>query len=480
MNRFSCATRSVTFAAIVGLSLGLGGAPAVVAQDILIAAPVKANIDFERKGSLTLYKKSGAESGEHATGHLMENVPGKPLNGVKFKATKINVDLKTDDWAKFPKNAEDAKNKLTTVTYEQTTTGEGVAKFGDLPLGLYLVEETEAPEGVVKGAPFIVSIPMVSAASNSWNYEIVAYPKNSETKVEKSVKDADKNIQDLYLYTITADAPNFKDPKKLTKFIFSDKLDDRLENPKATEVKAGDVTLAEGDFTESFVDGLYKVEISEKGLLKVASGVKVSLTFNVARKEVGNSVELVNSADVIFNNPNTEEDITQKTNEVKTYHGKLKIVKKDAKEIDKVLEGATFELYRCEDPDTLKSKISINGQSAWTTGKDGTVTIDGLHVTDVEDNDKFIEKKYCLKETAAPAGYSLMEKPVAFTMTRDELAQVAEGDDAVTLVKKVENVKHDTPNLPMTGGAGIGILAALGALIIGAGAWLARRNSAKN
>ncbi|WP_231139753.1 LPXTG cell wall anchor domain-containing protein [Corynebacterium ulcerans] len=32
----------------------------------------------------------------------------------------------------------------------------------------------------------------------------------------------------------------------------------------------------------------------------------------------------------------------------------------------------------------------------------------------------------------------------------------------------------------MTGGAGIGILAALGALIIGAGAWLARRNSAKN
>nr|WP_244659201.1 LPXTG cell wall anchor domain-containing protein [Corynebacterium diphtheriae] len=33
--------------------------------------------------------------------------------------------------------------------------------------------------------------------------------------------------------------------------------------------------------------------------------------------------------------------------------------------------------------------------------------------------------------------------------------------------------------MPLTGGAGVGILAAIGAAIIGAGAWFARRNSAE-
>ncbi|MHC9829417.1 LPXTG cell wall anchor domain-containing protein [Corynebacterium diphtheriae] len=44
----------------------------------------------------------------------------------------------------------------------------------------------------------------------------------------------------------------------------------------------------------------------------------------------------------------------------------------------------------------------------------------------------------------------------------------------------ITNKKVEGPNLPMTGGAGVGILAAIGAAIIGAGAWFARRNSAES
>ena len=47
----------------------------------------------------------------------------------------------------------------------------------------------------------------------------------------------------------------------------------------------------------------------------------------------------------------------------------------------------------------------------------------------------------------------------------------------MTLTKKVENVKSVTPQLPLTGGAGIGLIVGLGALIIGAGAWYAKRNT---
>lgn len=63
--------------------------------------------------------------------------------------------------------------------------------------------------------------------------------------------------------------------------------------------------------------------------------------------------------------------------------------------------------------------------------------------------------------------------------TRAEIGKTGEGDDAVTLVADVENVKQDTPKLPMTGGMGVGILAAIGAAIVAAGAWFARRG-AKN
>ncbi|CAB0981977.1 fimbrial assembly protein [Corynebacterium diphtheriae] len=44
---------------------------------------------------------------------------------------------------------------------------------------------------------------------------------------------------------------------------------------------------------------------------------------------------------------------------------------------------------------------------------------------------------------------------------------------------EIRNTKQGTPKLPMTGGAGVGILAAIGAAIVAAGAWFARRG-AKN
>ena len=208
----------------------------------------------------------------------------------------------------------------------------------------------------------------------------------------------------------------------------------------------------------------------------------MSLTFEVKRNKVGDTTELKNQADVIFNNPNTGNEVKNKTNEVVTYHGKLKVVKKDGKEAGKVLEGAEFELYRCVSAqDKLENPLTVNGANKWTTGEDGTITIDGLHVTDFADNAQVTDvKKFCLKETKAPAGYALPEKNVTeIDFTRDNIAKTGElnGDDKITLVSEIDNIKQDTPNLPMTGGAGVGILAAIGAAIVAAGAWFARRTA---
>ncbi|MHC2547869.1 SpaH/EbpB family LPXTG-anchored major pilin [Corynebacterium hesseae] len=483
MNKISRTARSVAFAAIAGLALGVS-APGALAQENPGAeqgAVNKANIDFTKKGSITLYKKKGAESGTAATGQKMEGVPGEALSGVTYKITKLDYNLQTGDWTTFPKTAADAKGHETTKTFESTTGADGKVAFENLDLGIYLVEETDAPAGIVAGAPFIVSVPMVNEASDAWNYDVIAYPKNTETKTEKTVKDADKNIQDAYIYTINADAPTWSGDKKLTAFRFEDQLDKRLDFQKVTEVKAGDTALGEGDYTVNNPaenGNNLVVTLTEQGLAKVKSGDKMSLTFEVKRKAVGDTTELKNQADVIFNNPNTGNEVKNKTNEVVTYHGKLKVVKKDGKEAGKVLEGAEFELYQCTSKDDLGAKLTVKEQDKWTTGADGTFTIDGLHVTDFADNAQVTDvKKFCLRETKAPAGYAKLDKPVEINFTRKDIAATGEGDDAVTLVANVDNVKQDTPNLPMTGGAGVGILAAIGAAIVAAGAWFARRTA---
>ncbi|OFL24242.1 SpaH/EbpB family LPXTG-anchored major pilin [Corynebacterium sp. HMSC062A03] len=487
MNKISRTARSVAFAAIAGLALGVS-APGALAQENPGAeqgAVNKANIDFTKKGSITLFKKKGAETDNPATGKEMAGVPGEALSGVTYKITKLDYDLQNGDWATFPKTAADAKGHETTTTFELTTGDDGKVAFENLDLGIYLVEETKAPDGIVTGAPFIVSVPMVNEASDAWNYDVIAYPKNTETKTEKTVKDADKHIQDGYTYTINADAPTWGEGKSLTAFRFEDQLDQRLDFQKVTEVKAGDTVLETGDYeVNTPADNSNKliVKLTDQGLQKVKSGDKLSLTFEVKRKEVGDTTELKNQADVIFNNPNTGNEVKNKTNEVVTYHGKLKVVKKDGKEAGKVLQGAEFELYRCASAqDKLENPLTVNGANKWTTGADGTITIDGLHVTDFADNAQVTDvKKFCLKETKAPAGYALPEKNVTeIDFTRDKIAKTGElnGDDEITLVSEIDNIKQDTPNLPMTGGAGVGILAAIGAAIVAAGAWFARRTA---
>lgn len=496
MNKISRTARSVTFAAVVGLSMGISAPGALAQGGAVDAQPAaeqgavnKANINFNKKGSITLHKKKGAETDNPATGKEMTGVPGEALPGVTYKITKLDYDLQNGDWATFPKTAADVKDdKKTAETKEATTGTDGKAAFTDLPLGIYLVEETNAPAGIVAGAPFIVSVPMVNEASDAWNYDVIAYPKNTETKTEKTVKDADKNIQDAYSYTINADAPTWGEGKSLTAFRFEDQLDQRLDFQKVTEVKAGDTVLTAGDYTvnDPKANGnKLVVTLTEQGRAKVKSGDKMSLTFEVKRKAVGDTTELKNQADVIFNNPNTGKEVKNQTNEVVTYHGKLKVVKKDGKEAGKeagkVLEGAVFELYQCTSASDLGSKIKIGNAENWTTGADGTFTIDGLHVTDFEDNKEApATKKFCLKETKAPAGYALPEKNVTeIDFTRANIAKTGElnGDDKITLVSEIDNIKQDTPNLPMTGGAGVGILAAIGAAIVAAGAWFARRTA---
>lgn len=172
-------------------------------------------IDKNQKGTLTINKYEGTD----------ENTSkDKPLAGVKFKIWKVadidqdtsvasNVGFKytpvdtmtaldasdfestetdpkdyTDDiynkvLTKLNKNKE-VENGTLAGGKEATTelnngTNIAAAKFTNLDLGLYLVQEIAAPSQIVKKtANFLVSVPMTNKDGTAWNYDVVANPKN--------------------------------------------------------------------------------------------------------------------------------------------------------------------------------------------------------------------------------------------------------------------------------------------------------------
>lgn len=66
----------------------------------------------------------------------------------------------------------------------QKTNDNGVASFTELPLGIYMIEETAAPSQILtRTANFVVSIPMVQTTQNGqeWVYDVKASPKNVAT-----------------------------------------------------------------------------------------------------------------------------------------------------------------------------------------------------------------------------------------------------------------------------------------------------------
>ncbi|MBQ4530635.1 MAG: SpaH/EbpB family LPXTG-anchored major pilin [Lachnospiraceae bacterium] len=74
---------------------------------------------------------------------------------------------------------------------EQFTNSDGIVTFSNLPLGIYIVEETTPPPAVTSPVkPFLVSVPMTKSDGSEWLYDVHVFPKNStkygEVKIVKT------------------------------------------------------------------------------------------------------------------------------------------------------------------------------------------------------------------------------------------------------------------------------------------------------
>lgn len=221
--------------------------------------------DAPTKGTITILKCVKKTKVDNSTTSQTQTDPQcktgfKPLKDATFKLTKVTsvkegdkyVDLnlsKFESWQKIAKlvtklndhtikdSGDDAEVKLdaTNTITPQTTNDKGIAKFGDgknnLDLGLYKVEETNAPKGygVSDLQSFYMTLPLPEYTTSegkdakttvSYNYNPVVKPKNKDLSATiQKVYDKTKfaSVKDKVPFTITAEVNKAK-PKngKLT------------------------------------------------------------------------------------------------------------------------------------------------------------------------------------------------------------------------------------------------------------------------
>lgn len=458
--------KSAAIALAAGLTFaGIGG----VALETTVAQAQQAvsSIDETATRSLTIHKRLAPQSGNAATGEQnAASATGRPGANIGYEI-KLVQELNTPaDWqaaATLTPQTAASNNPVQTGT----TNAQGELTFNNLAKGVYLVTETDAPDGVTKAEPFLAYVPMANPAGNGWIYNVHVYPKNTQTTVTKAVKDAGVHNGGNVEYTITTSSDSAKDSGAGTGFTIEDTLPAGVvPSAQNVVVKHEDGTaIAAGDYTLTVNGQNVKVEFNQTGRNNLSTNnTPVQVVITAAYNGTVN--EATNSATVTIGT-------TQYTsNAVVSHWGNLTINKTGLNSAK--LTGAEFQIVQCQaGGNNTWTQVAntgaqtIGGNDTFTTDADGSVTVNGIHVSDFADNVAGEGAKYCVQETKAPGGYVGSDQlyPIDLT-TANKTATV--------------DISNETSRnlLPSTGGMGIALLVLAGLGIVGVGAYSARRNAA--
>ena len=492
-------------------------APAFGLAATVERAPSLVDLDTNRTGNITIHKYVKDATNGTTEGNGLEDTSnhGTPLAGAKFTVERLTaVDLTTQaGWEKlagYNGNVDAAKAEGTADVQTATTDNGGLATF-EVPLGAYVVTETETPAGYVGSKPFIITVPMTHPTElNKWVYDVHAYPKNSKAGIDKTVKDdTTPAIGSAISYTIKSDVPA---AEALDYYDVVDQYDKRVELPEANVAlklingKTGEVALVKDtDYKLISATGtdnktmFWTAEFTAAGRQKLLDNRKDDTT--KVQMDLSGTVKDKVEADGLFKNqaillPNAPSNGWKPNSgtvpppdyphsEVVSKFGKVKITKVSAKDAATKLSGAQFEVYKCTPQSTpttnfesvdasLDEKLSPAGKETYETDANGEVTIDGLRNNDWENNEAVTNPGwYCLVEVKAPDGFELQTRPIAFQVLQTNSTK----DNEYTLATTVKDVPHNGGfNLPLTGAAGIGVLIGAGALLVGGSGAIALAN----
>lgn len=265
------AKRFLTGLLSAALALSLCAMPAMAE-----GGTITSTIDTNRTGSLTINKYEGDKAEEDKlldgvtfTAYKVADIvqpteagttdvkmqPVKALTSID-PAIQITSETKYDDIKDTVDAAlaDNADPKLT--VFATATTGandvKGQAVFSEMPVGVYLIVETGAPSQIVnKTANFLVSIPMVNANGDGWNYDIVANPKNAAVYGGISLKKYGKNYN--------PDGSSTEAPLGGAKFYLQRKEGDNWVTVTTPKVSDGNGTVDENGLLTTNADGMINI-----------------------------------------------------------------------------------------------------------------------------------------------------------------------------------------------------------------------------
>lgn len=470
--------RAITISAALVAFLGLASAPAALA----VSGPP--HIPEGTTGSLTVHKfeqptlygpdNQGMELPEDQIADLV------PFPGVTFTVRQVTgVDLTVHTGWQIAQQVVDNFDPFTPEGIvggelgwgeerSEVTGSDGGAAFTDLPVGLYLVEETGVPpvasnSAVTGSMPFLITVPLTHPLdTDRWVFDVHVYPKNVLSTVTKTVIDSDMvAVGETMEYPITASIPG---GSVTTAYSITDQLDPRLSYESSTVTIGGKATT---DVTAVEDDGLVTVTLGHSAREAAFAAVQADANAVVEVRHtvtVNATGEIPNDATLIFQRKGEWETEVPSTPVVSKIGG-ITVLKHNR---DKApLAGATFEVHASHTNDFASATaVTVEGISSWTTGADGKVAIDGLRYSAWANGASVSEESgkynfYWLVETKAPAGYELLPQPIPFVVD----AQIEVAD-----VIEVVNTPHNAGGtLPLTGAQGSAALMVLGLVLVGAG-----------
>ncbi len=436
-----------------------------------------------------------------------DGLSGSGLAGVEFTISRVNGVVLTTNagWeaARAYAAATTAPTDLFVVgTY--TTPAGGLLVVEDLPIGLYYVQETAAPAGVTRAAPFLVTLPMTDPVDRkTWMYDVHVYPKNTADVITKTVDDRGTQTTDsadgpaadhVVDFTVTTSISDGLTGTEMGQYEVYDDLDPRLTYTGLEVSLSGGTALSRctaSDATQTgcaylvYLDGAFAASDPAAGTGPAGPQVRVVFTtgglttlaanaaqdvVTVIRTTLGDGAAAGATTGVIGNTasfiPNqawaTQNPGSTGTDSTPTEsrYGDLQVLKHDAATPATVLEGAEFTLYRDANgdgtcaPDVMVEANRLAGPAA--TGANGVALFTGLQLSNYYNGAPQTDlTTYCLVETAAPDGFNLSAQPIPVTLTA--------ATQQVDVPNEPSNLDN---NLPTTGGPGLAAVSALSVLLI--------------
>ncbi|WP_137824778.1 SpaH/EbpB family LPXTG-anchored major pilin [Brevibacterium sp. 2SA] len=441
----------------------LAAAAALSLAGITAPAPAEAaagNINPNTPSSLTINKYDG-DQGPRGDGTKIDDTSnlGSPLAGVEFTITPITqkggqaIDLDTDAGWNLIDGATVADVKgggYTRGTPQTVTTDANGTVTADLPHGFYLVEETgTGSNNVISPAePFLVTLPLPQTGGK-WLYDVNVYPKNktNQTKPKKEVSaPTGMEIGNDVTWTITSPVPPIAKDDTYKSFTITDSLDPRL-TCKSITVEG---FTAGTDYTVDCSGQTANVEFTSAGVAKLQAGQEIKTRIVTTVNSLGDNGAITNEAIVTTNGSKVT------TNPAQTNWGRLEILKIADNDQAATLAGAVFEIYEDRNGEPI---------GELTTGADGRATI-RLWVG----NNDVTAKDYWLRETRAPAGYTLPQDPWTGPVS------VKVGGESNPVTVDISNKQKDRGELPFTGANGqlMAMIIGIALLLLAVGAAVMR------